>query len=408
MILTTMHYKTILAAALAVNAATADSTSMNLTSLIASNSNLSALGTLLKAYPSIASSLANATNVTVLAPDNAAISALNTSMSSMSSSVNMTKYIEALLDYHVIPGKYFASNFSSTPLFPHTMLNMTMYSNVTDGQVVECVLSGKQAEIISGMKMVSNVTQANLNYSGGVVHVIDKVLTIPDNFSTTAQAADLTDCVGATNALNLTSTLDTAMDITIFAPSNSAFQEIATGLTKLNTSQLTDILEYHVMNGTVDYSTDLKNGSLMMMDGKNLTVRIENGTIFVNAARIINADILIANGVIHVIDSVLNPNNTAGPNPTMTGVATAFSGASSGTVPFTSGVTSPTSTNSALVTTNSAVAVSYSTTNSGFVGASSVVKSSSSKAAAAAMAMPTGAIGAAALFGGAAFLANNA
>lgn len=402
-----MHYKTILAAALAVNAAAADSTSMNLTSLIASNSNLSALGTLLKAYPSIASSLANATNVTVLAPDNAAISALNTSMSSMSSSTNMTKYIEALLDYHVIPGKLFASNFSSTPIFPHTMLNMTMYSNVTDGQVVECVLSGTQAEIISGMKMVSNVTQANLNFSGGVVHVIDKVLTIPDNFSTTAQAADLTDCVGATNALNLTSTLDTATDITIFAPSNSAFQDIATGLTKLNTSQLTDILEYHILNGTVDYSTSLKNGTLTMMNGKNLTVRIEKGAIFVNAARIINADILIANGVIHVIDSVLNPNNTAGPNPTMTGVATAFSGASSGTVPFTSGVTSPTSTNAALVTTNSAVASSYSTTNSGFVGASSVTKSSSSKAAAAAIAMPTGAIGAAALFGGAAFLANN-
>ena len=237
-----------------------------------------------------------------------------------------------------------------------------------------------------------------------MIHIIDTVLTVPLNVSTTASAANLTAFLGAVNATGLTETLDTSSDITIFAPSNSAFQNIASGLGNLSTADLTGILAYHVLNGTIAYSSTLSNATVPTLGGGNLTITIANGTAFVNSARVINADILISGGVLHIIDSVLNPNNTVAANGTEgTTPVAAFSGASSeATVPYTSGVPTPTTTIEVLVTSTEQVVASYTPTGGAGAGGVGAASSGTSSAGAA----PTGVIGAAALFGGAAFLAN--
>ncbi|TKA74473.1 hypothetical protein B0A55_05248 [Friedmanniomyces simplex] len=403
-----MQFKNILPAALAVAAVSAqnDTSMMNLTSLIASNSNLTGLATLLKSYPNAADSLANATNVTLFAPSNQALQAVQSVLGSANG--NTSGLVTALLDYHTLKGIFYASNISSTPQFPHTMLNNTLYSNVTGGQVVECRLEGSTAEIISGLKQTANVTQANLNFTGGVVHVIDSLLQIPGNFSSVAQNANLTALLGAVNATNLTSTLDSASDITIFAPSNSAFQNIASAVGNLTATQAAAILEYHVINGTIAYSSSLTNTTIKTLGGGNVTVTIVNGTVFINSARVVNPDILMSGGVIHIIDSVLNPINNATGNTTDSAPVTAFSGASSGTaVPYTSGVSTPTSSISNLVASTTAVAASYtSVVPAGGSAAASSGAAGGSSSSSAGAGMQTGAVGAAALFGGAAFLAN--
>jgi len=216
--------------------------------------------------------------------------------------------------------------------------------------------------------------------------VIDRFLTPPANISTTAVAANLTSITGALTAAKLAKTVDTTPDVTIFAPSNMAFQAIGSALGNLSTPDLTSILGYHVINGTVGYSSTLTNMSLQTVNGANVTITVENGTVFVNSAKVIIPDVLVANGVVHVIDNVLNPmNTTATPNPSMATQMPAFSGASSASnVPFTSGVPTPT----------------------GAVATSAGGGQSSSSSKAAAMPMKTGAFGAAALFGGAAFVYN--
>ncbi|KAK3112025.1 hypothetical protein LTR53_012123 [Teratosphaeriaceae sp. CCFEE 6253] len=402
-----MQFKTLLPAALAVAAVSAqtDNSTANLTSLISSNSNLTGLATLLQSYPDVASSLANATNITLFAPSNQALQAVQSVLGSSNS--DTSGLVAALLSYHVLQGTFYAENISSTPQFPHTTLNNTLYSNVTGGQVVECRLEGTTAEIISGLKQTANVTQANLNFTGGVVHVIDSLLQIPGNFSSVAQNANLTALLGAVNATNLTSTLDGLSDVTIFAPSNDAFQAIASATQNLTAEQAATILQYHVINGTIAYSSSLTNATIPTLGGSNITVTIVNGTVFINSARVVNPDILIAGGVVHIIDSVLNPANNATGNATETAAATAFSGASSGTaVPYTSGVPTPTTTIVDLVTSTTQVAVAYSSVVSagGSAAATGGVAGSSSSSAGAGM--PTGAVGAAALFGGAAWLAN--
>lgn len=92
-------------------------------------------------------------------------------------------------------------------------------------------------------------------------------------------------------------------DVTVFAPENSAFAAIDNLVASLSTQQLTTILEYHVVNGTVGYSSTLKDGqSIPTLQGGSVKVSIRNGNIFLNSAEVVVPDVLIANGVAHVID----------------------------------------------------------------------------------------------------------
>lgn len=237
--------------------------------------------------------------------------------------------------------------------------------------------------------------------------------------STTAVAAGLSDLVGALTAADLVDTIDGLSDITIFAPSNSAFAAIGSAAGNLSVKQLTSILEYHVINGTIAYSTSIGNGSVTTLGGQKVTLTVEDGAVFVNAARVITADILVSGGVVHVIDSVLNPmNTTAKPMPNESMAAVQFAGASSvSSNPLTSGVPTPSTTMSGLVATTDNVASGYPKQTQGPVGTaaggsptggsgSGGSGGSGSSSSTGMAALPTGAIGAAALFGGAALVAN--
>lgn len=134
------------------------------------------------------------------------------------------------------------------------------------------------------------------------MHIIDKVLTLPQNISATAVASNLTALAGALTEAELVAPLETAQDLTIFAPSNEAFQKIGSAVGNLTTEQLTQILGYHVVNGTVAYSSGLMNMSVPTLAGPNVTITVVDGAVFVNSARVIIPDVLVANGVVHVID----------------------------------------------------------------------------------------------------------
>lgn len=242
----------------------------------------------------------------------------------------------------------------------------------------------------------------NQNFTGGVVHVIDEVLTVPYNVSTTAIAANLTSFVGAINAAGLQSTINSLSDVTIFAPSNTAFQAIGNIVSNASTKTLTSVLEYHVLNGTVAYSTLLGNGSVATLGGGNLTITVEDGAVFVNGARVINSDLLVSGGVMHVIDSVLNPmgNRMEDAVPTGTTAVLAFpSATTASSIPLTSGVSTTATVRSVLVSTVTDVVSGFPTQTGGAVNTQGGSSSGMAPAA-------TGMMGAAALFGAGAMVAN--
>lgn len=103
---------------------------------------------------------------------------------------------------------------------------------------------------------------------------------------------------------------------TVFAPTNDAFAASGINLDNLSDDELTNVLLYHVISGSVIRSTDINEG-LTEAGSANTTgpggsalplfVERSGSTITVNDANITAADIEGVNGVIHVIDAVLLP-----------------------------------------------------------------------------------------------------
>lgn len=117
--------------------------------------------------------------------------------------------------------------------------------------------------------------------------------------------------VQALQKAELVDTLKGEGPFTVFAPTNAAFESL---LKELNVSaeellarkDLKDILLYHVVSGKV-MSTDLKDGMMpKTVQGATVKVDLSNG-VKINDSKVVKADIVASNGVIHVIDKVLLP-----------------------------------------------------------------------------------------------------
>ena len=129
---------------------------------------------------------------------------------------------------------------------------------------------------------------------------------------TAVSVDDLSTLVTAVQAGDLVETLSSPGPFTVFAPTNAAFAALPDGtvstlLEPANKSQLQGVLTYHVVPGKL-MASDLRDGQILTtVNGAQLEVRIENGTVMVGGATVAMADVQASNGVAHVIDAVLLP-----------------------------------------------------------------------------------------------------
>lgn len=150
-----MHMQSLLLSAAAAALCVAASSDPTLTQLIASNDNLSTLGSLLKRYPAIDKALASAGKVTLFAPDNDAIQTwMNTAIGSSTSSAE--DGIQSVLEYHVLSSVVYSSDVMQTPAFPTTLLK----TGNGEYQVVEASLDDGSVIITTGLEEKSKVIQA--------------------------------------------------------------------------------------------------------------------------------------------------------------------------------------------------------------------------------------------------------
>ena len=115
----------------------------------------------------------------------------------------------------------------------------------------------------------------------------------------------------ALGAAGLVTTLQGKGPYTVFAPTDAAFAALPKGtvenlLKPENKAQLTKILTYHVVPGSV-LSTNLKSGDVKSVEGSPLKVTVSAGKVTVGGANVVKADMKASNGVIHEIDKVLMP-----------------------------------------------------------------------------------------------------
>lgn len=209
--------------------------------------------------------------------------------------------IPALTDillYHVVAGEVMAEEVVElNKVF--TLLGRPADIRVEDGSV-----------FINDAEVIITDIQAD----NGVIHVIDSVVLPPDPLGSIVDIAvadgRFTTLVTAVTEADLAETLASDGFFTVFAPTDEAFGLLPEGTIEAlldDIPALTDILLYHVVSGYVMAEDVVLLEEAETLLGEMVTIRVENGSVFINDAQVIITDIQADNGVIHVINAVLLP-----------------------------------------------------------------------------------------------------
>lgn len=246
---------------------------------------------------------------TVFAPTNAAFEKLLGELKISAEDLLAHPQLKDVLLYHVVAGKVMSTDLENG-MMPETLESSTLKVDLTDGVKIN----------------ESTVVTPDIEATNGVIHVIDTVL-VPESFkletsepelpATVVDIAlssdDFSTLVAALQKADLVDTLKGEGPFTVFAPTNAAFEKLLkdldiTAAQLLNQPDLSRVLLYHVVSGQV-LSTDLTNGmEAATLNGESLKVDLSQG-VRINSSTVITPDLKAGNGVVHVIDTILVPEN---------------------------------------------------------------------------------------------------
>ena len=237
---------------------------------------------------------------TVFAPTDAAFAKLPAgTVEDLLKPENKDKLV-SILTYHVVPGKVMAADVVKLSQAP-----------TVNGQAASIKVEGGTVMVDS-----AKVVKTDIECSNGVIHVIDSVIlpkqTPADIVDTAVAAGDFGTLVAAVQAAGLVETLKDEGPFTVFAPTDAAFAKLPAGtvedlLKPENKDKLVSILTYHVVPGKVMAADVVNLTEANTVNGQPVAIKVENGTVMIDSAKVVKTDIECANGVIHVIDSVILP-----------------------------------------------------------------------------------------------------
>jgi uncharacterized surface protein with fasciclin (FAS1) repeats len=233
---------------------------------------------------------------TVFAPNNAAFTKAGiTSLDALTADA-----LKPILLYHVLGAKVLAADIKNGQTEVGTAGGPKMY-----------ITKNANGVFINGN---TKVIATDVNASNGVVHVLDNVLTdIPSK----TIAGIATDNKNFSTLLSLVVKAGLAETLsggtyTVFAPTNAAFDELFKTVdpAKLSVADIKNILLYHVVGARV-FSPELTNGEVTMANGGKVTIDLTSGVSVKGAksaaSKVVIANVMATNGVIHAIDKVLLP-----------------------------------------------------------------------------------------------------
>ncbi len=281
-----------------------NSSSKTITDIASETANLSTLYSALQAS-GLDDALDTGGPFTVFAPSNDAFAKMDPD--ELNTIISTPSLLTSLLQYHVVAAEVFSDDLSNGPV--QTLLS---------GQTVDVSLAGGGVTLNGS----SNVTDADIDASNGVIHIIDEVL-IPEDFvaQTIAQIAagdpNFSTLVAALSKPELSDLLaaanDPTQDLTVFAPTNAAFDATLAVLGKesiddIPVELLNEIVTYHLLDGAV-FSDQLTDGAEVptLLPDESVTVDLTDG-VKINDVEVAIADIQAVNGVIHAMNGVLLPS----------------------------------------------------------------------------------------------------
>ncbi len=250
---------------------------------------------------------------TVFAPTNAAFSTFLSANGFAKLEDVPVDVLKQILLNHVVSGEVRAAAVP-TEAYVKTLATFgTTSSNLS-------ILAQKGAAGVSINKDVK-VTTADVLCSNGVVHIVDKVIALPNVVNHALNNANFSILVAALTrpgiGVDYVSILSGAGPFTVFAPTNAAFAALLTelglsNLDQIDNATLNKVLQYHVVAGANVLSSQLTNGQVVTsFEGSPFTINLTSGAKIVDESNrttnIIITDVQGTNGVIHAIDRVLLP-----------------------------------------------------------------------------------------------------
>ncbi|KAK8143714.1 hypothetical protein G3M48_006851 [Beauveria asiatica] len=317
-------------------AATLAASSDDLGSVLQKQHNLTTFYDLIKNNSDVLLQLPNYNGVTICAPSDKAFENIPyTSLNDVWDPSDAAK-TTALLQYHILQGSVTIADLESGPTYlERTLLTAPAYTNVTAGQnVLLNKQPGDAIVLTSSLGTRCTVIERDIAFQGGRIHVIDNLLIPPAPLRATAATFRAQSFLAALYAAGLMPDVDDRRNVTVFAPRDAAMDLVGGSLEAAlqgrgGQAALARVMGYHVVPGRILSSTDLVNGTVLttLSGGGNATsgsgnpklvVRQAGNDKFVNSAKIVQPDILLANGIMHLVADVLNPDApSATPDPTL-------------------------------------------------------------------------------------------
>ena len=162
------------------------------------------------------------------------------------------------------------------------------------------------------MKTIRIITFAAIIAASSFVGVANAEPKEKDIVAVASGNGSFNTLVAAVKAAGLVETLQGTGPFTVFAPTDEAFAKLPKGtvedlLKPENKEKLVAVLTYHVVPGKV-MAADVKTMKAKTVNGKSLDVKVTDGAVTVDNAKVVKTDVPASNGVIHVIDTVVLPN----------------------------------------------------------------------------------------------------
>lgn len=252
----------------------------------------------------LVSTLSGTDNYTVFAPTNTAFENAGITQATIDGWADAEiDNLRNILLYHVVSG-----SVASTALTSGTVTTATgadfkdLYVNVGDAVTINGDVT---------------VTEADITASNGIIHVVDRVISLPQSTAEVITANSdysllLAALVRAFGQDNLGTTLDGLAPFTLFAPTNQAFNNAGfadeAAIQAAEQGTLQGILTYHVVAGSRVFSSDLQAGAVTTAAMSDFYVSINDDGVFVNGKVGVSAtDDLTTDGVIHQVNEVILP-----------------------------------------------------------------------------------------------------
>lgn len=204
---------------------------------------------------------------------------------------------------------------------PVAALETKSYNTLNPNATLNVVKSGSNVTVNGAAVVTPDILTSN-----GVIHIIDAVVNQPPPpvaagvqtvVDTIASRDELSSMEAALEAVNIIETLRTEGPFTVFAPNNAAFDALiaaqnATDLdglvTQLGADAVASILQAHVVESRLA-AEDLRDKDVYnTISGATLTVTTDFDTneIRINGSQVVESNLITENGIVHIIDSVVN------------------------------------------------------------------------------------------------------